>query len=62
MEELRGAVSPELELIESRIVGPVKELQGVLKMIRKTITKRDHKASILDLVVVVGLMEGALCS
>ncbi|KLO11290.1 BAR-domain-containing protein [Schizopora paradoxa] len=41
--ELRNAVSPELELIESRIVTPVKELQGVMKQIRKSITKRDHK-------------------
>lgn len=43
MEELRAAVGPELELIESRIVGPTKEFQSVLKTIRKTITKRDHK-------------------
>lgn len=43
MEELRSAVGPELELIESRIVGPTKEYQTVMKTIRKTITKRDHK-------------------
>ncbi|KAH7921962.1 BAR-domain-containing protein [Leucogyrophana mollusca] len=43
MDELRSAISPELELIESRVMGPVKEFQGVLKVIRKTITKRDHK-------------------
>ena len=43
MEELRTAVGPELDLIESRIVGPIKELQQVMKTIRKTITKRDHK-------------------
>jgi len=43
LDELRSAISPELELIESRIVAPVKEFQGVLKMIRKSITKRDHK-------------------
>lgn len=43
MEELRSAVAPELELIESRIVGPTKEFQSVMKTIRKTITKRDHK-------------------
>lgn len=45
MEELRMSLSPELELIESRIISPVKELQGVMKLIRKNITKRDHKAS-----------------
>ncbi|KAF7797803.1 hypothetical protein EIP86_009008 [Pleurotus ostreatoroseus] len=42
-EELKSAVVPELELIESRIIGPMKELQGIMKLIRKTITKRDHK-------------------
>lgn len=45
MEELRMTLSPELELIESRVVGPVKELQAVMKLIRKNITKRDHKVS-----------------
>lgn len=43
MEELRAAVVPELELIESRVIAPIKELQGVMKAIRKSITKRDHK-------------------
>lgn len=46
LEELRASIIPELELIESRIVGPVKELQGVMKLIRKSITKRDHKVNI----------------
>lgn len=48
LDELRSAVAPELELVESRIVGPVKEFQGVLKVIRKTITKRDHKLTDYD--------------
>ena len=43
LEELRGSVGPELELIESRVAGPTKELQTILKTIRKTITKREHK-------------------
>ncbi|KAG6814419.1 hypothetical protein H0H92_007422 [Tricholoma furcatifolium] len=43
MEELKTLVTPELELIESRILAPLKELQTTLKTIRKTITKRDHK-------------------
>ena len=43
MEELKAAVVPELELIQSRVMGPVKELQSIMKIIRKTITKRDHK-------------------
>ncbi|KAF8323337.1 BAR-domain-containing protein [Clavulina sp. PMI_390] len=41
--ELRSALAPELELIESRITAPAKELQGLMKTIRKNITKRDHK-------------------
>jgi len=48
MEELRSSIGPELELIESRIVGPVKELQQVMKTIRKSITKRDHKLTDYD--------------
>ncbi|KAG7450757.1 BAR-domain-containing protein [Guyanagaster necrorhizus] len=43
MEELRASVGPELELIESRITAPAKELQSIMKLIRKSITKRDHK-------------------
>lgn len=42
-EELRSSVVPELELVESRIIGPVKEFQVIMKQIRKNITKRDHK-------------------
>lgn len=45
LEELRTSISPELELIESRVVGPVKELQSIMKAIRKSITKREHKVS-----------------
>ncbi|OSD05626.1 BAR-domain-containing protein [Trametes coccinea BRFM310] len=43
MEELKGSVVPELELIETRVVGPIKDFQGILKAIRKSITKREHK-------------------
>lgn len=43
MSELQELIGPELELIESRIIGPAKELQAVMRTIRKTITKRDHK-------------------
>ncbi|KAJ6519270.1 hypothetical protein C8R45DRAFT_950800 [Mycena sanguinolenta] len=48
MEELRTAIGPELDLIESRVVGPIKELQQVMKLIRKSITKRDHKLTDYD--------------
>ena len=58
MEEMRGGpaghsrrvwadsadtLSPELELIDSRIVQPSKDLNEICKKIRKTCTKRDHK-------------------
>lgn len=43
MEELKDALMPELELIQSRIHAPAKELQGLMKQMRKSITKRDHK-------------------
>ncbi|GAA5913470.1 hypothetical protein JCM6882_001969 [Rhodosporidiobolus microsporus] len=43
MGELRDAIQPELELIDSRVTAPLKEYQELLKKIRKTITKRDHK-------------------
>lgn len=43
MGELKDLIGPELELIESRISGPAKELQTVMKTIRKTLTKREHK-------------------
>ena len=46
-EDLRVAVAPEIELIESRILAPMKEFRDVLKSIRKTITKRDHKVRFL---------------
>jgi amphiphysin len=43
LEELKSAVAPELELIKSRVLAPTIEYQSVLKVIRKTITKRSHK-------------------
>lgn len=46
MEELKEALTPELELIQSRIQAPAKELQGIMKQIRKSITKRDHKVCV----------------
>ncbi|WVF71288.1 hypothetical protein IAT40_006091 [Kwoniella sp. CBS 6097] len=43
MEEMRETLLPELELIDSRIVQPCKDLSEICKKIRKTIVKRDHK-------------------
>jgi len=43
MSELQEALMPEVELVESRIMAPTKELVDMMKKIRKAITKRDHK-------------------
>ncbi|BEJ16375.1 hypothetical protein CspHIS471_0509800 [Cutaneotrichosporon sp. HIS471] len=48
MEELRETLGPELELIESRIVQPSRELSDICKKIRKTIVKREHKLQDFD--------------
>ncbi|KAH9855785.1 BAR-domain-containing protein [Lenzites betulinus] len=48
IEDLKASVVPELELIDSRIVGPIKEFQNILKAIRKSITKREHKLTDFD--------------
>ena len=43
MIDMIELVSPELQLIETRIMSPANELQSIMKIIRRTITKRDHK-------------------
>ncbi|KAH8917367.1 BAR-domain-containing protein [Atractiella rhizophila] len=43
MEGLKQSVLPEIELIDTRILAPLKEYQEICKKIRKAITKRDHK-------------------
>jgi len=43
MAELNVSVQPELELIQSRVTGPLKEFKDVVKLVRKGITKREHK-------------------
>jgi len=45
LAELNLAVQPELELIQSRIVGPLKEFKEVVKAVRRSITKREHKVN-----------------
>jgi hypothetical protein len=47
MQELKETLSPELELIETRVIAPAKELQTVMKAIHKSITKREHKVRCL---------------
>lgn len=43
VRELQETLAPELEMIESRVIHPANELLDVLKVIRKTATKREHK-------------------
>lgn len=43
VQELKASLQPELEMIESRVVKPADELSEIIKGVRKTTTKRDHK-------------------
>ncbi|KAI9742174.1 MAG: hypothetical protein M1818_004074 [Claussenomyces sp. TS43310] len=42
-KELLATLQPELEMIETRVIRPADELLDIIKVIRKTITKRQHK-------------------
>lgn len=48
VKELQETLKPELEMIETQIVGPADELLQIIKAIRKMATKRDHKQLDLD--------------
>ena len=43
VKDLQQTLAPELETVEARIVKPANELLDIMKLIRKTATKRDHK-------------------
>lgn len=43
VKDLQATLQPELEMIESRVIRPADELLEVIKIIRKTALKRDHK-------------------
>ncbi|KXT06149.1 hypothetical protein AC578_1320 [Pseudocercospora eumusae] len=43
VQELKASLQPELEMIETRVVKPADELMEVIKVVRKTTQKRDHK-------------------
>ncbi len=43
VKELLATLEPELEMIETRVIKPADELLEIIKVIRKTITKRQHK-------------------
>jgi len=41
--DLKDTIQPELDLIDTRIIAPIKEFNEVIKHAKKAITKRDHK-------------------
>ena len=43
VKELQATLQPELEMIETRVIRPADELLEVVKIIRKSATKRQHK-------------------
>ncbi|WPH02545.1 Hypothetical protein R9X50_00541000 [Acrodontium crateriforme] len=43
VNELKASLQPELEMIQERVVKPADELSEIIKVVRKTATKRDHK-------------------
>jgi len=43
VQDLQETLAPELEMIESRVIRPANELLDVIKVIRKTALKREHK-------------------
>lgn len=48
VKELKDTLKPDLELIDTRIVGPAQDLLKVIQAIRKMATKREHKQVDLD--------------
>ncbi|GME90249.1 unnamed protein product [Ambrosiozyma monospora] len=48
VNELKETLKPDLELIETRIVGPAQELLKIIQAIRKMSVKRNHKRVDLD--------------
>jgi amphiphysin len=43
MKDLLATLQPELEMIETRVIRPADELLEIIKVIRKSATKRQHK-------------------
>lgn len=43
VKELQETLAPELEMIDTRVIRPANELLDVIKIIRKTAVKREHK-------------------
>ena len=43
VKDLQETLAPELDMIETRVIRPANELLDVIKVIRKTALKREHK-------------------
>jgi amphiphysin len=43
VRELQATLQPELEMIQARIIGPADELLNVIKVVQKSMMKRQHK-------------------
>lgn len=43
VHDLQETLAPELEMIETRVIKPADELLEIIKVVRKTAGKRDHK-------------------
>jgi len=43
VQDLKASLAPELEMIETRVVRPADELLAIVKQVRKSAVKRDHK-------------------
>ncbi|KAF4124244.1 amphiphysin [Geosmithia morbida] len=43
VKELQETLAPELEMVDTRVIRPANELLDVIKVIRKTVVKREHK-------------------
>lgn len=43
VKDLQATLQPELEMIHARVIGPADELMGVIKVVQKSMHKRQHK-------------------
>ncbi len=43
VKDLQATLQPELEMIQARVIGPADELMGVIKVVQKSLIKRQHK-------------------
>ena len=43
VRDLQATLEPELEMIQARVIGPADELMAVIKIVQKSIVKRQHK-------------------